>query len=140
MKRLRVAIVGAGIGAQHLAGFKALPELFEVAVICDRDEARAATLAAEVGAQVHRDCDDMLLERGDLDIIDICLPPFLHFDAVRRALQASRHVICEKPLVGSVSQADKLAALAERCGRVLMPVFQVRFGNGIARARHLIES
>ena len=115
MSRLRVAIVGAGIGAQHVAGFNANPDLFEVAVICDRDRARASALAAKVTAgspDVHGDYDDALLARGDIDVIDICLPPFLHFDAVSRALRAGKHVICEKPLVGSLREADALAALS----------------------------
>jgi predicted dehydrogenase len=99
-RRYRVAIVGAGIGARHVEGFLANPEKFEIAVICDRDAERAATLAAKAGATVHGDYDAALLARDDLDIIDICLPPVLHFDAVARALRAGRHVICEKPLVG----------------------------------------
>ncbi len=138
--KYRVAIVGAGIGAQHVQGFTANPELYEVAVICDRDVARAAALAGQCNAIVHADYDDALLARADIDIIDICLPPFLHFDAVRRALQAGKHVICEKPLCGSVAEADALAAIAARAGRVLMPIFQVRFGNGMAKAQHLLAT
>ncbi|MBC7636320.1 MAG: Gfo/Idh/MocA family oxidoreductase [Acetobacteraceae bacterium] len=140
MKRYRVAIIGAGIGTQHVIGFNANPDLFDVAVICDRDLARAEGLAKQVagGAEIHGDYDAALLARTDIDIIDICLPPFLHFDAVRKALQAGKHVICEKPLCGSVAEADELAAIAARSGRVLMPIFQVRFGNGMAKAQHLL--
>ena len=142
-RRYRVAIVGAGIGAHHVEGFNANPDLFEVAVICDRDGARAAALAGRVAAgaaAVHGDYDDALLARDDIDIIDICLPPFLHGAAVTRALRAGRHVICEKPLVGSPAEVDALDEEVRRSGRVLMPVFQARFGNGLARARHLIAS
>ena len=139
-RRYRVAIVGAGIGARHVEGFLANPEKFEIAVICDRDAERAATLAAKAGATVHGDYDAALLARDDLDIIDICLPPVLHFDAVARALRAGRHVICEKPLVGSLAEVDALAALVRQCGRTLMPIFQARFGNGLARARHLMAT
>lgn len=142
MSRLRVAIVGAGIGAQHVAGFNANPELFEVVVICDRDLGRASALAAQVTAGspgVHGDFDDALLARADIDVVDICLPPFLHFDAVSRALRAGKHVICEKPLVGSLREADALAALSAETGRVVMPIFQVRFGRGLARAAHLLH-
>jgi len=136
-RRYRVAIVGAGIGAQHVTGYAANPDLYEITVICDRDVARAQALASACGANVHPDFDDALLARTDIDIIDICLPPFLHFEAVRRALEAGKHVICEKPLCGSVAEADALAEIAARTGRVLMPIFQVRFGNGMAKARHL---
>lgn len=138
--RYRVGIVGAGIGARHVEGFLEIPDKFEVAVICDRDRDRAAALAAKAGAAVHGQFDAALLARDDLDIIDICLPPSLHFDTVSRALRAGRHVICEKPLVGSLAEADALHALAKQCGRTLMPVFQARFGNGLAKARHLVTS
>lgn len=142
-RRYRVAVVGAGIGAQHVAGFNANPALFEVAVICDRDLARATDVAAMVQGNrpdIHADFNTSLLARDDIDIIDICLPPFLHNDAVRRALQAGRHVICEKPLVGSLAEADALADLAAKAGRILMPIFQARFGNGLAQAHHLLRS
>jgi predicted dehydrogenase len=139
-KRFRVGIVGAGIGARHVEGYLALPDKFEVAVIADRDRERAAGLAAKCGADVHGEFDAALLARDDLDIIDICLPPFLHFDTVARALRAGRHVICEKPLVGSLAEADALEAIVRASGRTLMPVFQARFGNGLAKARHLMET
>ena len=139
-RRYRVAVVGAGIGARHVEGYLANPDKFEVAVVCDRDVERASTLAAKAGASVHGDYDAALLARDDLDIIDICLPPVLHFDAVARALRAGRHVVCEKPLVGSLAEVDALAALARQCGRTLMPIFQARFGNGLARARHLMAT
>jgi predicted dehydrogenase len=47
-------------------------------------------------------------------------------------------VICEKPLVGSLAEIDELAALAEACGRRLMPIMQFRFGNGVGQLQHLI--
>ena len=139
-RKYRVAIVGAGIGAQHVTGYAANPDLYDVAVICDRDVARATALAVKCGASVHADYDDALLTRADIDIIDICLPPFLHFDAVRRALEAGKHVICEKPLCGSLAEAEALADVVARTGRLLMPIFQVRFGNGMASARHLLAT
>ncbi len=142
-RRYRVAVVGAGIGAKHVEGYNANPALFDVAVICDRDTARAAALAAQVTTgpcAVHADYDDALLARTDIDIIDICLPPFLHADAISRALRAGKDVVCEKPLVGSLAEVDALEAVVRETGRTLMPVFQVRFGNGLARAQHLMRS
>ena len=138
-ERLRVAIVGAGIGAAHAEGYQAHPELFEVALICDADLERARTLAGTLpGAAVCADLAEVLA-RDDIDVVDICVPPFLHTDMVRRCLEAGRHVVCEKPLCGSLAEVDALAALAESSGRRLMPVMQYRFGNGVRRLLHLIE-
>ncbi len=139
----RVAIVGAGIGARHVDGYNANPGLFEIAVICDRDLTRAASLAAKVAVGVpdlHDEFDDELLARDDIDIIDICLPPFLHLDAITRALRAGKRVVCEKPLVGSLAEVDQIEAVVAETGGIVMPVFQARFGNGLARARHMMES
>jgi predicted dehydrogenase len=138
-RRYRVAIVGAGIGAEHSEGFQAHPELFEVALICDVDPERARRLAAAVpGAAICTDLGDVLA-RADVEVVDICLPPFLHYEAVTRTLAAGKHVICEKPLVGSLAEIDELAALAEVCGRRLMPIMQLRFGNGLRQLQHLLE-
>lgn len=139
MRRYRVAIVGAGIGVAHNDGLQAHPARFAVALICDVDPKRARRLAAAApGAAICTDLGEVL-ERADLDIVDICLPPFLHYDAVKRALAARKHVVCEKPLVSSLAEFDELAALADACGRRLMPVTQYRFGNGLRRLQHLIE-
>lgn len=136
-ERLRVAIVGAGIGAAHAEGYAAHPELFELALICDADRGRAAALAGKLpGVAVCADLVEVLSHAG-IDVVDICLPPFLHTDAVRRALEAGKHVVCEKPLCGSLAEVDMLADLAERTGRRLMPVMQYGFGNGLRRLLHL---
>ena len=138
-ERLRVAIVGAGIGAAHADGYQAHPELFEVALICDADLERARTLAAKLpGAAACGDLGEVL-SRDAVEIVDLCIPPFLHAEMVRRCLEAGRHVVCEKPLCGSLAEVDALAALAESRGRRLMPVMQYRFGNGLRRLLHLIE-
>ena len=49
-------------------------------------------------------------------------------------------MICEKPLVGSLAEADALAELVRECKSTLMPVFQARFGNGLAKAQHLLTT
>lgn len=140
-RRYRVAVVGTGIGAAHVAGFVANPEKFEVAVVCGRDRGRAEAVAAMApGAAVHLGFDDALLARDDIDIIDICLPPDMHLGPVRRALAAGRHVICEKPLVASLAEVDALEAAVVASGRVLMPIFQARFGNGMAQVKHVLAS
>jgi predicted dehydrogenase len=140
-QRYRVAIVGAGIGAQHAAGFEQLAEAFEIAIIVDADLARARALADKHSVvDVHGAFDDALLARSDIDVIDICLPPFLHDEAIHRSLAAGKHVVCEKPLLGSIAAIDRAAAAAQAQRRVLMPIFQYRFGNGLRKARHLVES
>jgi len=92
---IRVAILGAGIGAEHLAGYRALPDLFDVALICDLDLDRAQTVAGEVPISVDA---ETAITDPTIDLIDICLPPHLHVPMSLKALAAGKHVVCEKPL------------------------------------------
>lgn len=132
-----VAIIGAGIGAEHAAGYAQLPDRFHVATICDLDEARGRALAETLpGAQWVASLDAVLADPA-IDVVDVCLPPHLHVMAATRALEAGKHVICEKPLATSLEAADKLAALAAGKGLMLSPVFQYRYGRGGAQMRAL---
>lgn len=136
----RVAIVGAGIGAQHLEAFAALPDLFRVVTICDLDRARAAALAdLHDGIDVTTDLAQVLAD-PQVEIVDICLPPHLHYQACLRALDAGKQVLCEKPLVTSLAQADALARASERTGGQVFPVFQYRYGPGMAQLQALITA
>jgi len=76
----------------------------------------------------------------DVDIVDICTPAALHCGQILAALSAGKEVVCEKPLVSSLHEIDQvIAAEREAVGRV-MPIFQYRFGNGVQKARRIIES
>ena len=136
---IRVAIVGAGIGAQHLRGYLALPNRFSVAAICDLDSARAAPLAKAAGAGCVTDMDEVLSE-PDIDLVDICLPPCLHSNATISALEAGKHVVCEKPLASSLAETDRIAATAAKYARRVFPVFQYRYGRGAEQLRALIDA
>lgn len=137
---IRVAILGAGIGAQHLAGYRALPARFEVRTFCDLDAARARGVVGEDDSiTVTGDLDGVLAD-PDIDLVDVCLPPHLHFSISEKVLAAGKHVVCEKPLVRSLAEADALIALAQKAGRRVFPVFQYRYGRGTAQLRGLIDT
>lgn len=125
---LRVAILGAGIGREHLAGYLALGDRFRVSHVCDLNLTLAQELAGPAGAQAVADIDAVLGD-PDVDIVDICLPPSLHAEIADRALRSGKHVICEKPIAGSPEQASAVQAVAETSGKRLFPVFQYRFGR-----------
>jgi predicted dehydrogenase len=138
-ERLRVAVVGAGIGRTHVAGYQQWPDFFDVRVVCDLDTARARTLADEKGVPEISPDLAALLRRDDLDLIDVCTPSHLHYSQTLAALAAGKHVICEKPIAGSLEQADALIAAEAASGRRVMPIFQYRFGNGLQKLRLLRE-
>jgi len=136
--RQRVAIIGAGIGARHLDGYLELPDLFEVTEICDLDPSRAAPLVEACGAAYSNSLAETLASKRN-DIVDICLPPQLHKAAMIDALAHAKHVVCEKPLVGSLAEIDEIETALAASDRLLMPIFQYRFGEDIGRLTRLIE-
>ena len=138
--RLRVSVVGLGIGRSHLLAYRDLADRYEIAAICDLDSARLGTVAAEVGlgADTLRTTRfEDLLDPGRFDVIDLCTPPHTHRPLLEAALAAGLHAICEKPLVGSLADLDAVAAVAAAARRSVFPIFQYRFGNGLARLKHL---
>ena len=135
----RVAIIGAGIGREHLWAYQALPERYEVAVVCDRDEARAREITAGTDIAVETAVETVLADPS-IDIADVCLPPFLHLPITVQALEAGKHVVCEKPMVASLAEADQLAEAIRKSGKVFSPVFQYRFGPAMAQLQALINA
>jgi predicted dehydrogenase len=137
---IRTAIIGAGIGAEHLSGYRALPDRFQVAVMCDLDTARAmAATGGDPAISVTGDLEAVLADPS-IDLIDICLPPHLHFPIAVQCLEAGKHVICEKPIVRSLDEADRLAAVAKACGKSVFPVFQYRYGRAMAQLQALVAA
>ncbi|MCV6585256.1 MAG: Gfo/Idh/MocA family oxidoreductase [Marinibacterium sp.] len=124
----RVAILGGGIGQKHLAGFLASPTRFRVQTICDLNPDVAKPMAERCDAHVTDDIDSVLAD-PEIDIVDICLPPVMHAPIAIRALEAGKHVIVEKPIAGSLVEADRIAAAEAASGKRVFPVFQYRFGR-----------
>lgn len=136
---LRIAVVGAGIGVEHIKGYQELPGLFEVRVLCDVQMERAAAVAEKYCIQRVSDSFDEVCRRSDIDVIDICTPPGFHLAQIEAALKAGKHVICEKPLVGSLAAVDLVSGQAIESGRRVMPIFQYRFGQGLQKLKYLVN-
>ena len=107
--KLRVAVVGLGVGFGHVAAYRELADQFEIVAVCDPVDSKREIAHRFLGVPHGTGSFDELLERDDLDIINICTPPNLHVEMVRRVLGSGRHAICEKPLAGSVADVDALA-------------------------------
>ena len=139
MSVLRVAIVGLGIGKAPLEAYARLPALYRVSVLCDLDRARAQEAASGYGAIFVETDFAKVLARDDVDVIDICTPPNQHFAMIEQSVAAGRHVVCEKPLVGSLRDCDALIELQNRSRAKIVPIFQYRWGRGLQRLKHLVD-
>ncbi|MGE4607542.1 MAG: Gfo/Idh/MocA family oxidoreductase [Myxococcota bacterium] len=138
--KLRVAVVGLGVGFGHIAAYRELADQFEIVAVCDPVDSKREIAHRFLDVPHGTGSFDELLERDDLDIINICTPPNLHVEMVRRVLESGRHAICEKPLAGSVADVDALAECERASSGRLMPIFQYRFGRGVERFRRVLAA
>jgi predicted dehydrogenase len=136
----RVAIVGLGVGQLHLEALRQVPDRFAVVATCDVDRERAVAAASRVPECVPVESLEEVLASDNVDIVDLCTPPWLHASQVLAALDAGKDVVCEKPIAGSLADLDAIAEAERRTGRWVMPIFQGRFGLGLQRLKALVES
>ncbi len=140
MNKYQVAIIGTNIGAKHFEGFQKVSERFNVHTLCGLTrEAIDKILESNNDTKKSFNFDDVLKVK-EIDIVDICLPPHLHFSACKKSLEAGKHVICEKPLVSSLKEIDELEKISKKTGKIIFPVFQYRYGLGFSRLKALITS
>lgn len=137
MSRLRVGVVGSGIGAMHIEAYQALPDLYEVTALCDLNPERRDRVAREAGIAHQTERLEALLDL-DLDLIDLCTPSGLHFSQAKAVLEAGFHVVIEKPVAPSLAEVDALMEIAARSGKCACPIFQYRFGHGLQKLLHLM--
>ena len=105
------------MGTVHAAAYADMPDVSVVGVF-SRDPARAAAVAAICKARPFTDAA-ALIQRADIDAIDVCLPSAAHHDVVVRALEAGKHVFCESPLALDLDQALIMRDAARRADRLL---------------------
>jgi predicted dehydrogenase len=146
--RLGVAIVGyAFMGAAHSQAWRTAGRFFDLPyavdrrLLCGRDREAATAAASRLGwADVTTDWHDVL-GRYDVDLVDICTPGDSHAQIAVAALEAGKHVLCEKPLANTVAEAEQMAAAAARAaGRGVrsMVGFNYRRVPALALAQRLV--
>ena len=144
MREIRVAIIGAAgwMGQAHTMGYRSQSTVFgrEPAVpvlhsVIDVDEEVARGLAERYEARSSGTDWRAALTDPDVDLVDICLPNNLHFEVAQAAIEAGKHVYCEKPLTMTASEAKTLADAADARGVVTMigHNFPRNPAHGIAR-------
>jgi predicted dehydrogenase len=138
---LRIGVLGAAkITPMALVRpARSVPEV-AVAAVAARDPARAEAFAQRHGiAKVHKSYADLLADDA-IDAIYNPLPNGLHAEWSIRALEAGKHVLCEKPIASNADQATQMAEAAEHTGRVLTEAFHWRYHPLAARMREVVQS
>lgn len=123
---LNIGMVGmGGISRAHGAAWLRIPEA-KIACVCDIRPENAQKASEMTGAKAYTSFDDML-DNETIDILDICLPTYLHADFAVRALERGIHVLTEKPVSLKREDVARVYGTAERCKRNVMVAQVLRF-------------
>lgn len=140
MKKLKVAVIGCGSIAKH----RHLPEYqnhndVEIVAVCDTVAERAEVMAAQYGAKAFTDYKEAV-NLDEVDAVSVCLPNYLHAPVSIFALNAGKHVLCEKPMATSKEEAEAMIAAAKANGKKLMIAHNQRFVASHRKAKEILES
>jgi predicted dehydrogenase len=139
-RKVRTAVIGLGWpGIQHLKGYIGHGES-EVVAVCDLDEKRCKTVAAEYSIPHTFTDHRKMLESREIDAVSVCLPNFLHAPISIDVLNAKKHVLCEKPPACSAKEAEGMAKAAEKNRRTLMYAVVQRFGGNAQFLKKMIDA
>jgi predicted dehydrogenase len=139
-KNLKIGLVGVGAAAQinHIPALKRTEGL-ELVALCDRDSEKVERVAQKFQVpQAHSRLDDLLAD-PEIDAVDVCTPNYLHAPMSIAALEAGKHVLCERPLGRSAEEASAMFKAAKKADRLLMCAVQSRFRPDAQLLRTFVE-
>lgn len=139
MEKIKAGVVGIGfIGAVHVEALRRLGNV-DVIAIAHSNEEKAKAKAEELGIDAYYNDYDDMVNNPNIDCIHICTPNYLHYEMAKKALEAGKHVVCEKPLTTSVDEARELVELAREKGLVNAINFNLRFYPLVHQLKYAIE-
>jgi predicted dehydrogenase len=138
--KLRVGVLGAGAWAQHahIPGWQRDPRC-EIVAICDPRAELARDFAQQFSIPEATDDWQALVARPDIDVIDVVTPSHTHFELSWAALEAGKHVLCEKPVAYDFRETLRAAALAKSKNLKTKLGFTFRYSPGVLYAKSLID-
>ena len=136
---IKVGIIGCGRITQrrHAPEFASHPDA-ELAAWYNRSRSRAEQMAKQYGGKVYDTIDELLCD-PEIDAVSVCLANNAHAEVTIKALNAGKHVLCEKPMATTVEDCEAMLEAAQRNGRLLMIAQNQRFNTGHLRAKELIQ-
>jgi predicted dehydrogenase len=137
-RKLKVGIIGCGVGILHLQGFAENPRA-EVVAIAGLDQDRCRELAKQFGVpRVYREYQELVAD-PDVEAVTVAVPNILHVPVSLAALAAGKHIMVEKPLAPSAEEAQKIIDAACQAGKVLGVVFNRRGRQDVQLVRREVE-
>ncbi len=147
-KQLRIALIGTGfMGRTHSNGYRRVPNFFpELAyepvlqVVCSRNEAKVKAFAEQWGYASYETDWRKVLQRDDVDAVDICTPNDMHAEIAIAAAEAGKMVLCEKPLARTVAEGLKMVEAIEKAGVKNTVWYNYRRIPAVMLAKQIIDS
>lgn len=118
-EKLKVLLIGAAFSADlHMDGYARMLDKVEIVGIVDRDLSRVSALAERYGITGYTPYDsfERAIAEAECDLVDICMPNFLHHEIAMLAMEKGRHIVCEKPLATTVADGEEMIATAQKKG------------------------
>lgn len=139
MEKLGAGVIGLRMGASHVVAYARHPNV-EVRAVCDLDPEIASKVAQAHGIQVWTTDDREIIHRDDLHLISVCSPDPVHREHTVAALNAGKHVLCEKPMALSLDDCRAMIEAADRSNRRLMVGQVCRYAPGFRTAKQIVHS
>ena len=140
MERTKIAILGAGfISEIHLESYHRFIPESEVVAVYARNEEKAKAFSEKFNVPLWYTDIDKLLNESGCDIVDICLPNFMHEQATLKSAAAGKHIIIEKPLSVTLEEADRMIDACKKANVKLMYAEELCFAPKYERARQLVN-
>ncbi|MBZ4665630.1 Gfo/Idh/MocA family oxidoreductase [Mahella sp.] len=140
---IKVAIIGTGnISAAHIEGYLQFPERCKIVALVDIYPEKAEEKKKRFGLTDAEVYDDhrKILDRNDIELFDVCTPPYVHSEITINALNAGKNVLVEKPMAASLEECDAMLEAAQRNNKLLSIVAQNRFRTGYMRLKQVLDS
>lgn len=139
MEKLRIGVIGLGMGRHHIAGYQAHPGA-EVVAAADVDEKRLNEICDQYHVPHRYTSAQQMLEEEKLDLVSVATPNKFHRDLTVAALEAGCHVLCEKPMAMSAAEGREMLAAAQKAGKRLMINFSYRFSEQSRALKQQVDS
>jgi predicted dehydrogenase len=136
---MNVAIIGAGLQCRRRAPVLAESKEDRLVAIASKELPHAEAMARPFGAQAVEHWQEVVA-RPDVEAVIVCTPPHVHAEISIAALQAGKHVLCEKPLTRTLEEAERVVAAASASGRVLKCGFNHRHHPAIWEAKRRLDA
>jgi UDP-N-acetylglucosamine 3-dehydrogenase len=138
VKQLRIAVIGTGFWGKNQARVFANLDSTRLVSICDANPSAAQAIGTQFQVPYETEVEK-LLSRSDIDAVTICTPTITHRQIAEKALMAGKHVLVEKPMTNTVSEARDLLELAKRRNLRLMPGHIERFNPAVSYLKDLLD-